>query len=197
MTVDLSSDPAASDNPNLVFRVQFAGNNSGSTGFVRIDNVSVTGPVGQVPVPGAPTLVHYWYFPEMATAVYHIPNVPNLHANYSAIDTTTAYLNIISFLEHRIRSRAISMAWLASIRVWHMTGTLGTGLGQSGLHFAFGILSIRSSFAGIFHRRGIRTLPLPTHSNHRARRAVILPKYILIASMVARRGKVPPLPLTA
>ncbi len=39
------------------------------------------------------TLVHYWYFPEMASAVYNIPNVPNIYEDFDATgDTTQAYL---------------------------------------------------------------------------------------------------------
>ncbi len=91
ISVDLSSDPLASDNPNLVFRLRFAGNNSGKGGYVRIDNVSVEGPVGQVPIAGAPTLVHYWNFNNL-TVAYHVPNVPNLKADYSIIDTNAAFL---------------------------------------------------------------------------------------------------------
>ncbi len=90
VNVDLSSDLLASDNPKLVFRLRFAGNNSSGPGYVKIDNFSVTGPVGQVTIPGAPTLVHYWNFNKITTA-YHVPNVPNINADYSLIDTNTAY----------------------------------------------------------------------------------------------------------
>ena len=91
ITVDLSSDLLASDNPNLVFRLRFAGNNSSSLGYVAIDNFSVTGPVGQVTIPGVPTLVHYWNFNKLAGPYIH-PNIPNIKADFSLLDTNKAYL---------------------------------------------------------------------------------------------------------
>jgi len=90
VSADLSSDLQASDNPNLVFRLRFAGNNFGKSGFVKIDNVSVEGPVGQVVIAGAPTLVHYWNFNKLGT--YKVPNVPLIKADYSILDTNQAYL---------------------------------------------------------------------------------------------------------
>ncbi len=91
ISVDLSGDSLTSDNPKLVFRLRFAGNNSTSQGYVRIDNVTVTGPVGQTVILAAPTLVQYWNFNTLGGPYIH-PNIPNIKADYSVIDTNAAYL---------------------------------------------------------------------------------------------------------
>ncbi len=92
ISVDLSSDLYASDNSHLVFRIRFSGNNGGSTGLVRLDNVTVTGEVGQVTIPGSITLLHYWNFNKLL-AVYHNPGIPSLKADYSLLDTNAAHID--------------------------------------------------------------------------------------------------------
>ncbi|MFI5201906.1 MAG: hypothetical protein ACHQNE_05935, partial [Candidatus Kapaibacterium sp.] len=81
-------DSLTSDNPNLVFRIRFSGNNS--RGLVRIDNLTVTGPVGHITIVGSPVLVHYWNFNNLA-GPYSRP-VPKIDADYSLLDTSKAYL---------------------------------------------------------------------------------------------------------
>ena len=80
-------DSLTSDNPKLVFRIRFTGNNSSANGgYVRIDNVTVTGKVGQIVIAGAPTLLHYWSFNNLLAA-YHNPGIPSLPADFSLVDT--------------------------------------------------------------------------------------------------------------
>ncbi len=89
ITVSIAGDTLANNNPNLVFRVKFAGNTTLLSGNNRFDNITVDGtfipPVSNVPL----TLIDYWNFNNLTTA-YHDPNIPPLYASYSAIDTSSA-----------------------------------------------------------------------------------------------------------
>lgn len=54
---DLSTLAAANDNPNLMAKIRFIGNNSGTSGNNRFDNVVLEGDVYV-----APSIVNYWHF---------------------------------------------------------------------------------------------------------------------------------------
>jgi hypothetical protein len=69
---DLSTLAAANDNPNLMAKIRFIGNNSGTSGNNRFDNVVLEGDVYV-----APAIVNYWHF---NTAV---GDQDTVHADYS------------------------------------------------------------------------------------------------------------------
>ena len=85
------SDSQAFNNNKLVFRIRLnAPGNSGTSGNVRFDNITVEGDTIQ-----APSLIHYWHFNNLVnfTTVAVSPSTfPVVRANYSTIDTTKAFL---------------------------------------------------------------------------------------------------------
>ncbi len=90
VSVDLTGEALANNNPRLVYRLRFAGNNSQINGQVRIDNFSVEGTY--VPPTGPPVdLIDYWHFNTLTTA-YHNPGIPSLPADYSVFPSSPASL---------------------------------------------------------------------------------------------------------
>ena len=88
VSVDLTAEPLANNNPKLAYRILFAGSNSRAAGSVRIDNVTVEGTY--VP-PAAPpgNLIHYWNFNTLTTA-FHNPGIPSIPADYSVFPANPA-----------------------------------------------------------------------------------------------------------
>ena len=92
VTISVAGDTLANNNPKFVFRIKFISPtfNSGS-GNNRFENLTVEGvfvpPVSSVPL----SLIHYWNFNTLLTA-FHNPGIPQLTADFTAIDTNTAKL---------------------------------------------------------------------------------------------------------
>jgi hypothetical protein len=80
------NNPAANNNPRLVFRILFAApGTTGTSGNNRIDNVSVEGSL----IPQQ-TLLHYWHFNTFNSGFTAATNPGNLvpyRADYSVLDT--------------------------------------------------------------------------------------------------------------
>ena len=81
------TDPSVNNNSNLIFRIIATGNAHKTGGNLRYDNVTVDGE----PMNQGLALIHYWDFNNL-TQTYHVPDVPNFKADYSTIDTNTAFL---------------------------------------------------------------------------------------------------------
>ncbi len=80
------SNPAVNNNPKLVFRIHFVGDNTGTKGNDRFDNVTVWGDSIISPVP-----IHYWNYNSFSTT-YNYPTAPpfSINADFSLIDVTKA-----------------------------------------------------------------------------------------------------------
>ncbi|MEI6506844.1 MAG: T9SS type A sorting domain-containing protein [Bacteroidota bacterium] len=85
------SDPLAFNNSKLVFRIRFnAPGNTGTSGNVRVDNVTVEGDSIQ-----APKLMYYWHFNNLVnfTSVQVSPSIfPIIRPNYTTLDSTKAFI---------------------------------------------------------------------------------------------------------
>ncbi|MCC6185943.1 MAG: T9SS type A sorting domain-containing protein [Chitinophagaceae bacterium] len=84
-TVGLSGDTLTNNNDKLVFRIRFFGNNTGTSGNVRFDNVLVLGDTIPLVYTAPKNLVHYWHFNTFDTN-YHNPNIPSIHSDWSVMD---------------------------------------------------------------------------------------------------------------
>jgi hypothetical protein len=94
----LNTDTTIRNNPKFIFRIKFSGNTVGSSGNNRFDNMTVSSIVDTTTITPPPVdttaddsfhLIHYWNFNNIDSA-YHNPNIPVMHASYSAIDTNKA-----------------------------------------------------------------------------------------------------------
>ncbi|MFN4084052.1 MAG: choice-of-anchor I family protein [Bacteroidia bacterium] len=83
------NNPAANNNPKLVFRIRFTGTqNTGTGGNNRIDNFTVE---GNQFVPPTPVLLHYWHFNNFNSGITNavpISNIIPYRADSSRLDTS-------------------------------------------------------------------------------------------------------------
>jgi len=85
------SDTAAFNNSNLIFRIRFnSPGNSGTSGNVRIDNITVE---GDTIIP--PKLIYYWHFNNLVnftTSATSPSTFPVIRPNYTNLDSTKSFI---------------------------------------------------------------------------------------------------------
>ncbi len=88
------TDPAANNNPKLVFRIHFVGRNTGTSGNNRFDNISV-----DADTLVAPVTIHYWSFNTYTTTYTYPHTFPlgSINADFSLIDPTQARIYLGTF----------------------------------------------------------------------------------------------------
>ena len=82
------TDPAAFNNPKLVFKITSLGRNHSTSGNNRFDNISVK---GDTILPGG-TLVHFWDF-NAFSGTYPNPSFPYINPDYTTLPTSNAYVH--------------------------------------------------------------------------------------------------------
>lgn len=106
-TVSMALDTAANNNNNLVFRIRFSGNTTGSSGNNRFDNISVEGdsilfPSGITTHTMQPNTVYV--FPNPAADVLNINRLPAGNNHVSVLSLTGAVV-----LQQSIRNEGASL----------------------------------------------------------------------------------------
>ena len=129
------TDPAASNNPRLVFRITFKGRNTGTSGNNRFDNITVK---GDTLIPNN-NLIYFWHFNSFA-GTYANPNFPYTAPDYFIHDSSKAKVHMGLFPGTSL-SNPTFLDVVGSVTadfdtvnsVWTAYPSLGTVVGGNGI----------------------------------------------------------------